>query len=547
MQRLIQHWVIRQAGIRPDATAIVWKKQRMTYRELDEASNRLANQLREVGAVRGDRVCFCIPKSPEAIVAMVGILKADCVYVPVDVACPAARVRKVIDACEPVCILVSEQSSNLLNVVLADGCCSNATVGCQEEQHLVMSYFTTAFCAADLANTSAESCPSLNTSDDAAHILFTSGSTGTPKGVVITHANVTTYVDWTVHHFGMTEDDRVSGHAPLHFDLSTQDTYAAFAAGCELHLVPPELNLLPQKLAGFIRDSRLTQWFSVPSILNYLCRFDVVAQDDFPDLKRLLWCGEVLPTPTLIYFMQKLPEVQFTNLYGPTEATIASSFYTVPACPNSDSDQIPIGTPCDGEELLVLDDQQLPVLAGQTGDLYIAGTGLSPGYWRDQEKTDTVFLKDASGIMARRIYSTGDLARIGDDGLVYYIGRADTQIKSRGYRIELGEIETALHAVELLDDAAVVAIDSGGFENKAICCAWVPKSDHNATIAEIKQQLADLIPRYMIPQHWLTVDQLPRNANGKTDRPLLRKLFAAEFGPKTPDDSTTTVTESVRR
>ena len=233
---------------------------------------------------------------------------------------------------------------------------------------------------------------SQNTPDDAAHILFTSGSTGDPKGVVITHANVIHFVEWAVRYFGMAESDRVSCHPPLHFDLATFDIFGAFAAGAKLHLVPPELSLLPNKLADFIRDSELTQWFSVPSVLNYMAKFDVVRQNDFPALRRLLWCGEVFPTPALSYWMKRLPRVSFTNLYGPTEATIASSYYKVPNCPADNTQAIPIGTACDGEELLVLDGSLRPVPQGEVGDLYIGGVGLSPGYWRDPAKTAAAFV-----------------------------------------------------------------------------------------------------------------------------------------------------------
>src|SRR5262249_11055463 len=157
--------------------------------------------------------------------------------------------------------------------------------------------------------------------------------------------------------------------------------------------------------------------------------------------------------------------VTFTNLYGPTEATIASSYYTVPAPPPSDDTPIPIGTPCDGEELLVLDDYLQPAPPGEIGFLFIAGVGLSPGYWRDEQKTNEVFLPRPGAADANeRIYKTGDLAKVGEGGLVYFLGRADSQIKSRGYRIELGEIETALNALGLLRECAVVAVDTGGFE-----------------------------------------------------------------------------------
>src|SRR6266540_3793351 len=140
-----------------------------------------------------------------------------------------------------------------------------------------------------------------------AHILFTSGSTGAPKGVQITHDNALRFIEWAIGYFGVSAEDRISGHPPLHFDLSTFDIYAALGAGAQLHLVPAELNLLPNKIADFIRRHELTQWFSAPSLLNYMARQDVVAQGDFPTLKRLLWCGEVFPTPALRYWMKRLP------------------------------------------------------------------------------------------------------------------------------------------------------------------------------------------------------------------------------------------------
>jgi len=281
-------------------------------------------------------------------------------------------------------------------------------------------------------------------------------------------------------------------------------------------------------LAQFIRAAELTQWFSVPSLLSYLAKFDVVRFDDFPTLRRLLWCGEVFPTPALRYWMTRLPHVTFTNLYGPTETTIASSYYTVPSCPEDDRGAIPIGSPCAGEELLVLNERLQPVPPGEVGDLYIRGVGLSPGYWRDPEKTRAVFLSNPfASDPADRIYRTGDLARIGDDGLVYFLGRADSQIKSRGYRIELGEIETALNALSCLRECAVIAVSTDGFEGTAICCAYVPSPGVAVTPGELRHALAKVLPAPMLPSRWMAYERLPRNANEKFDRRLLQEAFAS--------------------
>jgi acyl-coenzyme A synthetase/AMP-(fatty) acid ligase len=291
----------------------------------------------------------------------------------------------------------------------------------------------------------------------------------------------------------------------------------------------PETSLLHHKLADFIREKELTQWFSVPWVLQQMAKFDVVRQNDFPALKRLLWCGEKFPTPALMYWMKRLPHVTFDNLYGPTEATIASSYYRVAHPLENETAEVPIGLPCKGELMLVLDEQLRPVGPGEPGNLYIGGVGLSPGYWNDPERTREVFRRNPySSNPSDRIYNTGDLARIGTDGLVYLIGRSDSQIKSRGYRIELGEIEAAVHAIPGVQDAAVVVIGVEGSEDKIICCAYVSRSGPDLSPLALKRQLTAAVPRYMIPQRWMALQQMPRNSNGKTDRPFLRRQFEQE-------------------
>jgi acyl-coenzyme A synthetase/AMP-(fatty) acid ligase len=266
-----------------------------------------------------------------------------------------------------------------------------------------------------------------------------------------------------------------------------------------------------------------------------MAKFDVVQENDFPALRRLLWCGEKFPTPALIYWMRRLPHVSFVNLYGPTETTIASTFYRVPQCPEDDTAEIPIGEPCGGEQLHVMDDRLQPVGLGETGDLYIAGAGLSPGYWRDPQKTSEVFLSDPSSRdPSGRIYKTGDLARIGDDGFIYLVGRSDTQIKSRGYRIELGEIEVAMHAMPGIQDAAVVAVEAPGLEGMAICCAYVPSPGSELSTLSLKRSLALVLPAYMLPAYWMVLGRMPRNGNGKTDRTWLKEQFRVQTAPPAP-------------
>jgi len=523
MAELLQQLITRQAERRPGATAVVMNDERISYAALEEDSNRLARQLKAAGCVPGDRVCFLTPKSPTAIIIELGILKAGCVYVPLDPSSPPRRLARIIAACEPWCVLVAGSAMGLLREALAEAKLGAApSIGCLDAETPKETGLKISFSPDDLTSFSGAPLDYRGRGADAAHILFTSGSTGAPKGVQITHNNALSFVEWAIRYFGVNSEDRVSGHPPLHFDLSTFDIYGALGAGAQLHLVPAELNLLPNRIADFIRGHELTQWFSAPSLLNYMARQDVVAQDDFPALKRLLWCGEVFPTPALRRWMKLLPHVSFTNLYGPTEATVASSYYTVPACPPQDDAQIPIGKPCDGEKLLVLDDNLRPAPPGEVGGLFIGGVGLSPGYWRDEKKTSEVFLESAE---YGRIYKTGDLAKFGEDGLIYFLGRADSQIKSRGYRIELGEIETALNALGLLRECAVVAVNTDGFEGTAICCAYAPLPGAGGNPTTLRHALRRVLPSYMLPAHWICFKRLPQNGNGKIDRRALREQF----------------------
>ncbi len=522
---LLHHILEQQAARQGDRTAMVAGGESVTYGELDDLTRRLARLLQDAGCKPGDRVGILLPKSIPAIAGYFGALKAGCIYVPLDTSSPAPRLAKMVAACEPRCVLANRSTAGLLEAVLSETeLGSSVRVGWADSGTPQGGSIQAAFRWNDLATAPPPTSSFAGTDSLPVHILFTSGSTGVPKGVVITHSNVLSFINWAIPYFGTESTDRVSCHPPLHFDLSTFDIYGSFLAGAELHLVPPEISLLPHKIAEFIRGSGLTQWFSVPSVFKYMAQFDAVRYNDFPELRRLLWCGEALPTPTLVYWMTRLPRVRFTNLYGPTEATIASSYYTVPACPESETAEIPIGTPCRGEELMVLDESLQPVPAGEVGDLYIGGAGLSPGYWRDPQKTQAVFINHPE---RGRIYKTGDLARVGPDGLVYLLGRADSQIKSRGYRIELGEIEAALHALGILSECAVVAVPTARFEGIAICCAYVLKDGMPLEPADIRERLSELLPSYMLPGQWMPLEAMPLNANGKIDRPWLKEQFRA--------------------
>jgi amino acid adenylation domain-containing protein len=533
MTMLLHEATRDRAHRRGDATAVAMGSERLSYAQLELQSDRFAQGLLDVGCRPGDRVCLFVPKSPLAVTAMLGSLKAGCVYVPIDLASPAPRLAKIVAASDPSAIALTSSAVPLLDEVIG-------VLGGLPRVKVVAldsspggDRFGVSLAAPDLAALPDGMPGAQMSSDDAAHILFTSGSTGEPKGVVISHRNVASFLEWAIGYFGIDESDRLSAHAPFHFDLSTFDVYGALTAGAELHLVPPELGLMPRDLAALIDREQLTQWFSVPSVLSYMANFDAVPDGGFASLRRVIWCGDVLPTPVLRHWMDRIAHVQYTNLYGPTETTIASSHYAVTAPPEDETTPIPIGVACAGEELLVLDDDLQPVSPEATGDLFIGGSGLSSGYWRDDAKTNAAFIADPrlphSG---RRLYRTGDRARIGGDGLVYFLGRQDSQIKNRGHRIELGEVEAAANALDSVREAAVVGVASGDFEGTAICCAVVPEDSSVTTSAAVRTALRKVLPSYMVPSRWLVLPALPTNANGKIDRRRLRERFLEAHVPQ---------------
>ena len=510
--------VSEQAYRTPDAVAIVDDLGPTTYAQLERRSDRIASRLIRGGLRPEGRVALLAPKSADAVAAILGVLKSGGVYVPLDPAAPLGRLARIARSSA-----VSHLVAHPRRAALADAVLSAALGHGRGPEALIVSDP-----AEDPVLDDGPAPPRPRDVPGAlAYILFTSGSTGEPKGVPITHASVLHFVAWARRHFGLGPHDRLSGHSPLHFDLSVWDVFGALTCGAELHLVPERANLLPEATARFIREARLTQWFSVPSVLVSMAARDVLADRDLPELRRVIWCGDVLPVSALRYWMPRLPRARFTNLYGPTEATIASSHHTVRVVPAEHDAPVPIGTAIDGEQLAVLGPGGSPLPAGTVGDLYIAGAGLSPGYWRAPELTAAAFHEAPPG-SGRRWYRTGDLARIDAAGVAHFHGRRDRQVKSRGYRIELDEIAAEVGRLPGVAEGAVVAIETTGFEAKQICAVYTARPDARPDPTVLRAELATRLPVYMLPTRWLELPRLPRNANGKTDHRALEQLLLAD-------------------
>lgn len=525
MKGLLHDGVMDAARSRPDARAVIGEDWSYTYAELDAYSNRLASVLRHYGCERGDRVALLMPHSAHAVAALVGVLKAGCAYVPLDPAGGIARTADMLRQCAP-------------KVLLADGC-GPEVVEDMDTRGVVTGWLgpgpaprQTRFSLADIRAAPADAPLSDVAPEDLAYILFTSGTTGSPKGVPIRHESARAFIEWAVRQFELGPDDRLSGHTALTFDLSIFDIFSTFEAGAELHLVPKKVRLLPHGVARFIQERKLTLWFSVPSQLAYVARFDALGDEDLGSLRHVVWCGDVLATPSLLYWKRRLPGVTFTNLYGPTETTVASSYYTVPESFDDPTATIPIGTACTGEELLLLDERLMRVPEGGVGDIYIGGVGLSPGYWRNPVRTNEAFIQDPrSTDESDHLYRTGDRGRLGPDGMVEFLGRADFQIKTAGYRVEPAEVETAVLALPEVTACVVVGVTVDDFSGSAVGCVYVPARGTALSAGELKKRLGDTLPAFMVPSRWLALDELPLDRRGKIDRIRARVLLEAPAAP----------------
>jgi amino acid adenylation domain-containing protein len=365
------------------------------------------------------------------------------------------------------------------------------------------------------------------TEQDLAYILYTSGSTGVPKGIMHTHRSGLSFAEWGAATYGLTSHDRLSNHAPLHFDLSTFDFFAGAIAGATTVIVPEAFTKFPANTARFIAGEKITVWYSVPFALIQLMQHGNIPSLNLEALRWILFAGEVFPTKHLRELMLMLPDVHFSNLYGPTETNVCT-YYHVNHIPGDVEETIPIGVPCENVEDLLVDADDHPVSPGEVGELLIRGGVVMKGYWGQQERNQSAFYRrPAFGQFEDLFYRTGDLVQHDSDGNYRYLGRKDRQIKTRGYRVELDEVEVVLLAHSGIEEAAVYAIpDEEGsnlIEASVIC-----KPGEALTESDLMEHLTARLPLYARPTRIDIVPDFPRTSTGKIDRRSLQELAIAK-------------------
>ncbi|MGA8764214.1 MAG: AMP-binding protein, partial [Candidatus Sulfotelmatobacter sp.] len=366
---------------------------------------------------------------------------------------------------------------------------------------------------------SSTSAPAVTlTETDLAYILYTSGSTGRPKGVMLSHQNALTFVEWCAEKFKITSDDRLSNHAPLHFDLSVFDVYNALEAGASLYMVTEDLALFPSKLAEFMETQEITVWYSVPSALTLLLLHADLNAEKLKRLRTVLFAGEVFPMKYLQQLADRLPQADLYNLYGPTETNVCT-YYKVERQRLAGMEKLPIGVACENTEVFAVNDQdQIVSEPGGIGELYVRGPAVTSGYWADAEKTRKMVVPNRfQRNFEEKMYRTGDLVQWGEDANYYFLGRRDSMVKSRGYRIELGEVESALLSHPSVKEAVAIAVpdDIVGSRIKAVVASH---DGLRLVSSELQQYCGTRIPKYMIPEAIEFRAELPKTSTGKVDR-----------------------------
>ncbi|EPT1527791.1 amino acid adenylation domain-containing protein [Campylobacter upsaliensis] len=461
----------------------------ITYKEFDDLSQKVATKLLNTLAKEPIQspILIILPKSINTLISFFGVAKSGNFYTLLDEKMPLERIEKIIKVLKPKAFITSKS----LNLKLD-----------------LPTLYTEDFESYERDEEALIKARLKHIDTNLLYVFFTSGSTGLPKGVSISHKSVIDYAFWVSEEFELDENEIIANQAPLYFDNSILDIFPTIKEGGSVHLVPNSLFAFPLKVLEYLENEEVNTIFWVPSVLIYFANTDALEKFKLEKLKKVLFCGEIMPNKQLNYWRSHLPNTLFANLYGPTEITDVCCFYKVDR-EFKDDELLPIGKACKNTELLVFDENKNFINeAGKKGELYVRGTSLSLGYYNDIEKTKAAFIQNPlHHNYLDLLYKTGDIVAYNEFGELLCYGRIDNQIKFKGHRIELGEIEAVLNSHEKIKNSACI------FKDDKLIAFYESEEE-----LDLKGFLKDKLPSYMLPKQSIRLTKLPLNINSKVDR-----------------------------
>ncbi len=503
----IHQFFERQVKKNPEAVALIFDEQEMSYRELNSQANQLANYLVSEKNIRPDTlVGICLERSFEMVIAILAITKAGGAYVPLDPDYPEARLAYLLEDAGLDTVITNSDVFTRTPITPSQAVCLNkpdvqVKISLQPFENLEL--YSLGLTSAHLV-----------------YVIYTSGSTGHPKGVMVGHKAIVNRIHWMHEQYGASAQDVFLQKTPFSFDVSVWEFFWPLMAGAQLVIAKPQGHTDPVYLNALVQEKGVTKLHFVPSMLSAMLSGSSLSECQ--SLQQVFCSGEALAINHVRDFYAALPSSELHNLYGPTEAAVDVSYW---ACPAQESPHasVPIGRPINNIQLHVLDKQLQLLPQGVVGELHIGGIGLARGYLNRTELTAEKFIQNPfSTDAADRLYKTGDLVRWLADGNLEYIGRIDDQVKIRGFRVELGEIENTLLAHESIIETAVVTREETG--DKRIVAYVVMKGDVPEDEVQMdawRQHLSNSLPEYMLPSNFVVLEALPLTANGKLDRKAL--------------------------
>jgi amino acid adenylation domain-containing protein len=524
MAYLLQHLLTDAAARQPRRPAVASAGCLLSYRELDQLSNQVARALLRQGVAPGDRVGLLATKSAASLVGLYGALKAGACYVPLDPKAPAERLSYVLRD-SGAAVIVADEPRTARAAALAGsvpgvrGVVASLPGRPEPGEAAAAPAHGAAIVpwAAVAAETGEPLAEERAIEADLAYILYTSGSTGAPKGVMISHRNSLTFVEWAAAAAGLSAQDRVCSPAPLHFDLSVFDIFAACRAAACVAVLPEGAATFPVSIAQWLERERISVWYSVPSVLTLLASYGSLQQFDLSRLREVIFAGEVFPPKYLARLMADLPHPRYLNWYGPTETNVCTAF-EVPAG-EADAGPAPIGKACANTEVFAVTSEGRRVSRpGEVGELYVRGPSLMRGYWGQPAKTAAALVRNPfREEYDELVYRTGDLVTLEQAGNYVYLGRGDSMVKIRGYRVELGEVQAALYRHPAIREAAVLPVpdDLLGTRLRAVVAA---DGEGKLTREDVLDHCRQWLPEYMVPDIVEFREELPRTSTGKVDR-----------------------------